>query len=223
MQGFVLSAFYYGYIVTQIIGGYLSARFGGKLVFGTSAGITAFLTLITPISAIFSPYALIAVRVLVGLIQGAIYPCIQEIMSKWAPPMERNRMVTICYSGHAFGNLITMFLSGFLADLFGWQSIFYFFGALSMVWTSLWFFMVASNPELDRSISDEELRYISESLSKSSLKKSTSVPWGSILTSVPVWALYCILTTANWTFTTFLTQLPKFMSGQYRIESVAKF
>lgn len=31
-QGFILSSFFYGYITTQIIGGYLASRFGGHLV-----------------------------------------------------------------------------------------------------------------------------------------------------------------------------------------------
>jgi MFS family permease len=33
-QGLILGSFYWGYIITQIPGGWLAAKFGGKHVFG---------------------------------------------------------------------------------------------------------------------------------------------------------------------------------------------
>ena len=48
-QGFILAAFFYGYITTQIPGGMLAERFGGKrpLLFGIFW--TAVLTILTPV------------------------------------------------------------------------------------------------------------------------------------------------------------------------------
>ena len=50
-QGWVLSSFFYGYIVTQVIGGYLSGRFGGKRVMLTGMLVYGVSTLLIPAAA----------------------------------------------------------------------------------------------------------------------------------------------------------------------------
>ena len=50
-RGLVLSAFGYGYILTQIIGGRLAERFGVKLIYGLGLFLTGVLTLLSPIVA----------------------------------------------------------------------------------------------------------------------------------------------------------------------------
>lgn len=51
IQGHILGAFYYGYLLTQIPGGYIAARFGGKSLFGLAIMLAAILTLITPVAS----------------------------------------------------------------------------------------------------------------------------------------------------------------------------
>ena len=67
--GWVLSAFFYGYLLTQIPGGWLATRFGGKHVYGLGIVATSVLTLLTPLAAEFSVWMLIAVRVLEGIFE----------------------------------------------------------------------------------------------------------------------------------------------------------
>jgi ACS family sodium-dependent inorganic phosphate cotransporter-like MFS transporter 5 len=66
-QGMILGAFFYGYVITQIPGGYLAEKYGGKWLFGIGTFITAFLTLLTPLAAKSGTTPFIAVRVLEGL------------------------------------------------------------------------------------------------------------------------------------------------------------
>lgn len=66
-QGLVLSSFFYGYISTQLLGGWLGARIGGKRVFGLGIATTAFLTIITPPLARMSVYILVALRIVEGI------------------------------------------------------------------------------------------------------------------------------------------------------------
>ena len=67
--GIVLSSFFYGYIITQIPGGYLAAYFGGKALYGGGILLTALLTLLTPVAARTHFNLLIAVRVLEGFFE----------------------------------------------------------------------------------------------------------------------------------------------------------
>ena len=53
----------------QIPGGWLATRFGGKYVFGVSIGIPAVLTLLTPLAAQVSVWAMVALRVIEGLFE----------------------------------------------------------------------------------------------------------------------------------------------------------
>ena len=47
-RGFILSSFYIGYILTQIIGGMLSDKFGAKIVLGVGLIVWSLFTFITP-------------------------------------------------------------------------------------------------------------------------------------------------------------------------------
>jgi len=65
----VLSSFFYGYIITQIPGGWLAAKYGGKNLFGCGILMTALFTLITPPAARTNVYLLSAVRMAEGLFE----------------------------------------------------------------------------------------------------------------------------------------------------------
>lgn len=65
-QGMVLSAFYYGYIVTHIPGGSLAQRFGGKFTVAYALMSTATLTLFTPTVARMGSKHLMVLRFVEG-------------------------------------------------------------------------------------------------------------------------------------------------------------
>lgn len=83
---------------------------------------------------------------------------------------------TFAYAGAQFGTVITMPISGVLAasDV-GWPSIFYIFGALSIVWSVSFFILGADAPSTHRSISQEEKEYIEESLRTTEEKETDQV------------------------------------------------
>ncbi|KAJ8946672.1 hypothetical protein NQ318_019987 [Aromia moschata] len=209
LQGYVLSSFFYGYITTQLLGGYLAAKFGGARIFGTGIAVTAALTIITPWLAKSSVSLLLVVRIIEGIFEGVTYPCIHAVWSKWAPPLERSRLATIAFSGSYVGTVVSMPLSSYLANTVGWPSIFYCFGVIGLIWCSIWVLVVADTPQQDTRISKEELKYITESLNSNENKKF-KLPWRAVLTSMPVWAIIVSHFSENWGFYTLLTQLPKF-------------
>ena len=67
LQGYILGAFFYGYMSTQIPGGRLAERYGTKWLFAGSILSTSVLSLFTPVVAKWSPYALIVLRIAEGL------------------------------------------------------------------------------------------------------------------------------------------------------------
>ena len=95
----ILGAFYYGYMVTQIPGGMIAEKYGGKWLFGLGIFGTALLSLLTPYGARASTGVLIAIRVVQGIMEGFTVPAMQAMMAKWLPPGERSRLAAIINSG----------------------------------------------------------------------------------------------------------------------------
>ncbi|KAK9870670.1 hypothetical protein WA026_008230 [Henosepilachna vigintioctopunctata] len=210
IQGYVLSSFFYGYITTQLFGGWFAMKVGGKNLFGIGVGGTAFMTVITPFVANISVYLLIAVRILEGICEGFTYPSIHAIWSQWAPPYERSRLATLAFGGAYVGTVVAMPTCALLADKLGWSYIFYVYGGIGLLWYLLWQLIVSTKPSEDPRISTAELNYITKSLG-TVVAKEVKHPWKSIFSSTAVWAIVVAHTTENWGFYTLLTQLPKYM------------
>lgn len=66
-QGYLLSAFFYGYVITQIPFGILAKRYGSKYFLGIGMLINSLFGLLVPVSAHFGYYWLIVVRFIQGL------------------------------------------------------------------------------------------------------------------------------------------------------------
>ncbi len=64
-----MASFFYGYILTQIPGGLLAQKIGGRWVFGVGIAMTAVLTLLTPLAAYTRVELLIVVRALEGFFE----------------------------------------------------------------------------------------------------------------------------------------------------------
>ncbi|XP_031633346.1 vesicular glutamate transporter 1 [Contarinia nasturtii] len=218
-RGLILSSFFWGYILTQFIGGLLGSKIGGNLVFGIGIAVTSILTLLTPLAAKAGVGSLVAVRLIEGIFEGVTFPCIHAVWSRWAPPLERSRMATIAFAGNYAGTIVSMPVSGILANEFGWESCFYVFGAIGCVWYVLWIIIVRESPDKDKYISKDELRYIQDSLG-SNTKASIKHPWKDIFTSKAVYAISASHFAENWGFYTMLTQLPSFLKDTlgYKLE-----
>ncbi|GFN94380.1 vesicular glutamate transporter 1, partial [Plakobranchus ocellatus] len=193
---------------------YLANRFGGKYVFGVGVLATALLTLPTPLLTTWSPYLLVAARVGEGLFEGVTYPAIHAIWCKWAPQQERTKLVTFGFSGSYFGTVVALTVSGSLArSAVEWQSIFYLFGSIAIIWFLLWIVVVTESPVGHPGITESELDYIQSSVGYAEDQpKGVHPPWREILTSAPVWAIAVAHFTENWGFYTWLTELPSFMT-----------
>lgn len=66
-QGLILGSFFWGYILTQIPGGYLAGRYGSKWLLGFGILGTVIFTMLTPVAADLGASYLIVCRMLEGL------------------------------------------------------------------------------------------------------------------------------------------------------------
>ena len=98
-QGIILGSFFWGYVLTQVPGGMIAERIGGKWPFGIGMFITAIFSLLTPIAARTGMGALIFVRVVQGLGEGVTNPAMHALLARWVPPLERSKFSAYIYAG----------------------------------------------------------------------------------------------------------------------------
>lgn len=215
-QALILGAFFWGYIVTNPIGGRLGEVVGGKIVFCVGVLVTSVLTLLTPVVARTSTMLFIVLRVVEGLGEGVTFPAMNSMLARWVPPFERSRASSSIYAGAQVGTVIAMPISGLLCQssfLGGWPAVFYVFGALGVIWCVAWMVVIHNEPEKHPRIRLDELTYIQHSLNRSGTSKVLTFPVASVLTSVPFWAIVCAHFAQNWGFYTLLTEMPTYMKN----------
>lgn len=166
---------------------------------------------LVPVAARHSIPALIAVRFIQGLGEGPIVPCTHALLAKWIPPDERSRMGAIVYAGAQFGTVVSMPISGLLAE-HSWPSIFYVFGLIGVVWSLAFLFSIYEDPKSHPKMAESEKKYINKALwGNSNTDQSPPIPWKSILTSLPFFAILFAHMAQNYGYEFLMTELPTYM------------
>eukprot|EP00644_Phytophthora_capsici_P010610 jgi/Phyca11/17809/fgenesh1_pg.PHYCAscaffold_30_\ len=147
-QGEVLSAFFYGYMCTQIPGGYFAAKLGAKIVLLTGVIVWTLFDLSTVVVAKCLT-CLFFTRAGMGLGEGILFPCMHQIAGAWYPVQERSRLVSLVASGSDLGTISALIISPAIMATAGWQRIFIVFGVLSFIWVVVYVFMGYFNQVLN--------------------------------------------------------------------------
>ncbi|TFJ82879.1 hypothetical protein NSK_005832 [Nannochloropsis salina CCMP1776] len=137
-QGVVLSAFFAGYALTGLLGGYLADRFGGSRVLQAGIILWSVCTFLTPAFAKAGLGAMVLDRVLLGMGEGVAFPAIHAMIPQRVPGPSRSLAVSLITGASYLGAVIAFALSPFLIEEAGWPSVFYFFGALPVLWFPVW-------------------------------------------------------------------------------------
>lgn len=104
----------------------------------------------------------------------------QALVKGWVPPDRRTRSLSLIYSGHQIGSILSLLASPLIIASTGVNAMFYLYGALGFVWLSAWHPLVSSSPPLLTGAA------ATKALSPIKLK---DLPWRSFLQSKAFWAL----------------------------------
>ncbi|XP_014300025.2 sialin-like [Microplitis demolitor] len=213
-QGIILGSFFLGYVITNVPGGRMAEKVGGKLVYGLGVFLTALLTVVSPFAAYWGLGPFLAVRIAEGFTEGVTFPAMHSMLAHWVPPLERSKFAALVYAGSNFGTVISLPLSGYLCSLEfwgGWPLAFYLFGTLGILWYVFWMFFVYNTPAEHPRIDYQEKLYIEACVEPNNPDDDRGVPWLSVLTSAPMWAITITQCGQSWAFYTLLTELPTYM------------
>lgn len=154
VQGLVQSGFLWGYMATQMIGGSLADKYGGRLVMAYSIFWFSLASVLMP-AALSSPVAaagwtlpaVMLARGMVGLGEGVALPAMNNLVANNVPPARRSTALGGCFTGFHTGNLVGLFLSPLLLSKLGWRGLFFVFGALGLPLLAAWLAIVPKPPQ----------------------------------------------------------------------------
>ncbi|GMP88764.1 hypothetical protein CsSME_00040625 [Camellia sinensis var. sinensis] len=135
-KGTILSAFYYGYASSQVPGGWIAQKIGGRRVLLLSFILWTLTCALVPLDP-NRVIILVMACLLVGVAQGFIFPSIYNVLAQWIPPHERSRSVSCTTSGMYLGAALGMLVLPILVEFWGAQSVFHVESALGAMWIVL--------------------------------------------------------------------------------------
>ena len=231
-MGYLLFGFGWAYALGQLPSGGLLDRFGSKRVYGIAIILWSTFAFLTGcagyVSASLAFTTIFILRILSGLAQSPVFPGNGRIVAAWFPTAERGRASAIFNSSQYFALPIFAPIFGGLLHHYGWQSCFWFMGAIGALFTVLWFTNIYGVKDHPR-ISQAEVETIERggglvnTDANASAKKNT-LTWATVKMLLSYRMLvgiyigqYCI-TTLTWFF---LTWFPLYLA-QERHMSVLK-
>ena len=202
-KGYVLSSFFVGYLLLQVVSGTLANRYGGRLVLGIAVVWWSLFTVLTPPAAQLSLAALIAARIALGLGEAAVFPATINMIGRWVPAQNRSRAVAMCTSALSLGTLFALPATGWLVRSYGWPTPFYAFGVLGIFWAIAWFARVSGGQG-------------AEGLAEVAAVHR-DIPWRKILATPAVWAIIVNHFCNNWSLYVLLAWLPSYFKSTFGV------
>ena len=99
-NGFVLSGFFWGYMLGNFPSGIFASRYGSRKILLASMILQSILTVLSPaVSRHGGLYAFFFLRVLLGFAQSPVYPVAQSLFAAWLNADERAGAFSIMDAG----------------------------------------------------------------------------------------------------------------------------
>ena len=123
LSGSLGSGFLWSYMVSSLIFGWLADRFSRWVIIGIGVILWSTATAGSGFAATFT--MLFAMRLLVGVGEGAYGPAAPTIIADSFPLSIRGRVMSYFYVAIPFGSAIGYAIGGFVASHWGWQTAFF--------------------------------------------------------------------------------------------------
>ena len=206
--GLVFSAFAYPYLVFQIIGGWVSDRFGTRRTLIICSLIWASATVLTGLAG--GLYSLLAARLLLGLGEGATFPAATAAMSRWVATEKRGFAQGITHAAARVGNAAAPGIIVAVMAAYGWRASFFACAILSFIWLVLWALVFRENPASHPRVTADELAALPPPRAR-----IAKMPWARLFKRMlPVTVVYFCY---GWTLWLFLSWIPQYFLHSYNL------
>jgi sugar phosphate permease len=210
-----------GYAALAIIGGFLAARYGPRVVISLSmllVGVAMFLTGLAP-----NFLMALVWRTLTGVGSGGSNVPVMGLVSAWFGKRRRGLAAGIAAGGSSVGLAITgplipRIIGAYGAD--GWRYSWYYLGAMTVIIAILCFVLLRNRPE------EKGLTAIGsdESPSLPPRDRASSLQWGLVYKSGAVWHLALIYIMFGFSYIIYATVFSRYLTDEagFTIEDAGK-
>ncbi|MDQ5884759.1 MAG: Membrane protein regulates uhpT expression [Pseudomonadota bacterium] len=153
-KGLLLGAFGIGYACSTFLGGLLADKFGAKITLAWSAVLWSMATFSFAFAHDFGLF--IVSRVLLGLAEGPVFPCLAKAISDWLPEKERVRALSFSLISVPFSLAISGPIVSELIMFTSWRNCYYILATISVFWIPLWLFFFTNKSHQSRFLSNNE-------------------------------------------------------------------
>ncbi|WP_241774514.1 MULTISPECIES: MFS transporter [Lysinibacillus] len=201
--GLIISVFFMSYAVMQLVGGYLSDKYGARRMILISVLLWSIFTILTGFA--WSFVSLIVIRLLFGIGEGSFPAASTLAIADNFPKSERGRAKSTLTAATTIGSMISTIVAAALIISIGWRNLFFIFGVLGFLLTIVLYFLLKPNTQYR-----EEANSIKV---KVPLKKLLKMPmlWQLML-------MYFGVSIVNWGLTSWM---PTFMVKEKNLDMVS--
>lgn len=201
-SGSILSAFFLSYAVMQLVGGFLSDKYGARRIILISVFMWSLFTVATGFA--WSFISLIIIRFLFGIAEGSFPSASSVAIADHFPQLERGRAKSTLTAATTIGAAISSLIAAAIITSFGWRILFIIFGVIGLLLTIALYFVLAP-----------------KKIEQTSEVPASKVPIKKLLKISMLWQLVLMLFSVNivnWGLTSWM---PSFMVKEKNLDMVS--
>nr|CDJ91972.1 Major facilitator superfamily MFS-1 domain containing protein [Haemonchus contortus] len=229
-SGTVLSCFFWGYAITQLIAGGIADTYGGENVLPITSLVWIVLTIFTPQLFDFAYWSgfpliiLLLTRILTGIGQAFHIPSMASMVSRHLTAADKGRVFGIILAGSHCGTVLAGSIGSLLVDKYGWRTLFQFVGILSLFWYWILHFVLSRSLYRQQLLlTDSEADLVKKNRSESNATlslsgisiASASVPWRALFGHPAFWAAAVAQYTGGNAYFTMFNWLPSYFHESF--------
>ena len=198
--------------MTQILGGYLSDKWGPERVLLTAGLGWALITFwFHALMSLEIGFAFIVLaRVALGACQGVHFPAMASLSSQNLNVKDRGFFFSAVTAGGALGTVLTGTVGSAVNETFGWPSVFYAIGFFCLVWV-----LVLKRYAIDQGRKKHVVLGTAPNAALMGNKPVENVPWLSYLRHKSLWACVVCHFCQNNCFFILLSWLPTYFHDNF--------
>jgi MFS family permease len=132
----MLSAFFWTYVPSQPVMGWLADRIGAARVLAGGVALWSVATCLAGLSQ--GVVQLIGLRLLMGIGESTFYPSALSLLSQHVSDAHRVRATAVMQLGGIIGPALGTFVGGLVMVRYGWRTMFFGMGLASLLWLIPW-------------------------------------------------------------------------------------
>ena len=213
--GSAAGIFFWGYVLLQIPGGHLAQRWSAKR-------FVAILLIVWGLCGlVHTARQFWAMRLLLGVAEGGVWPAVLVLLSHWFPRGERARANAYWMLCLPIAVIISAPLSGWILGRWNWRVLLIAEGALPFVWLIIWWVFIDDAPQEASWISAQERDHLETTLREEARDVDSAKPlpfWRALLHPI-VLVMICVYLMQNFGNYGYLFWLPSALGNARKMSS----